>query len=55
MKCKNCGTEMDMWQHAVHMHFIDNRWRCPLCAYEDAEVIARKPPEYKEPKTDTKK
>ena len=39
MKCNICGTIMEQYKIATHLHFIERRWRCNGCGYEDIQRI----------------
>ena len=54
MKCETCGSEMELYKHATHLHYEEKRWRCKACPNEFVEPFAREIPKPVEDKKDKK-
>ena len=42
MKCKECGSDMEIYQISKHAKGVEKRWRCVACPNEDVEQVAEK-------------
>ena len=41
MKCKQCGSEMEIYQTSKRADGVEKRWRCMTCSNENVERVGQ--------------